>query len=145
MLFGYYLAHMASWVYSGPEGSDSATGDTTTSQNRARPCKNARGPPKVRLSVPQSSRGMSRAIGRDLASIEVLKLFLRHFQNSRPNSKIWKIFKNGKSILKNQTEFFRKIYFSNGNPIQNRWSRPNLPACHPLSDFHDPKISGLLF
>ena len=82
---------MVRWIYSEPESTDSVTGETRSPPNRARPTKTARGPPKVRQNTPQSSRCMPRAIGRDLASIEVLKLFLRHFQNDRPKiSGSWK-------------------------------------------------------
>ena len=65
---------MVSWIYSEPQGSDFATGVTGSGQNRARPGKTARGPPKVRLTCVLSPHAMYLAIGRDRASIEALKV-----------------------------------------------------------------------
>ena len=65
---------MVRWIYSEPHGTDFATGATGSDQNRARPSKTARGPPKVRLACLLSSHAMYLAIGRDRASIEVWNL-----------------------------------------------------------------------
>ena len=98
-------------------GTGSATGVTTTAQKWASPAKNARGPLKVRQSTPQSSRCMPRAMGRDLASIEVLKLFLACRGNLRaddrqvgPGPPILYCISIGKaSFLENQISTTRKF------------------------------------
>ena len=75
---------MVSWIYSDPGEVDFATGGTRTFKKCARSSKTARGPPKVRGGVPQSSRCIPWDVGEDPASIEVLKVILWHFESSRP-------------------------------------------------------------
>ena len=70
---------MVSWIYSGPHGTDFATGGTGSVQKCARPAKTARGPPKVRLRCLLSPHAMYLGIGRDRASFDALKVIWGHF------------------------------------------------------------------